>query len=449
MPTYILGSLMGGNRPPPSPLMVFTADPGELLKGLVDLCAELWDAQPGQADLDLQPIGGLPAPSVGELRAVSQSYSPHFATSVGGLYMTHFALLGDGGLEALGVMFGIMESMGALPSQVQTIMVIMLGKPKGGFRPIGLFTSFYRLWAKTRRPYAEAWDAKSWRPCFACGAGRGAQDTVWRQTVKAEVGVADEKVFCSLLWDMGKFYELFCLSGVSVRAWHLEFPIQMMRVSIAAYSGPRHLSLAGRVSVALYASNGMVAGCNLAITYIGVYCAIPFDTVVYRCPSVSLDAYIDDITVSSLGTADQLNKDIAAGGMELHRAIGQDLVCQIAMDKPALVASSQKTMVSIRRVFGQLAGGDMASTVNLGVDYTSGGSRVKQGRSSKRAERFAAAAKRRVRARMLKRVLGATVDFRNFIVFFVPIFWHIEIRHRVKQTYTINLLGFEILKLKI
>ena len=42
-----------------------------------------------------------------------------------------------------------------------------------------------------------------------------------------------------------------------------------------------------------------------------------------------------------------------------------------------------------------------------------------------------------------------TVDFRNFIVFFGLRPWHIEIRHRVKQISTINLFGFEILKLKI
>ena len=39
--------------------------------------------------------------------------------------------------------------------------------------------------------------------------------------------------------------------------------------------------------------------------------------------------------------------------------------------------------------------------------------------------------------------------FRNCIVFFGPRPWHIEIRHRVKQTSTINLLGFETLELTI
>ena len=44
---------------------------------------------------------------------------------------------------------------------------------------------------------------------------------------------------------------------------------------------------------------------------------------------------------------------------------------------------------------------------------------------------------------------GCTADFRNFIVLFWPRLWHIEIPHRVKDTSTINLFGFETLKLKI
>ena len=34
-------------------------------------------------------------------------------------------------------------------------------------------------------------------------------------------------------------------------------------------------------------------------------------------------------------------------------------------------------------------------------------------------------------------------------VFFGPRLWHIEIRHRVKKTSTMNLFGLETLKLKI
>ena len=40
-------------------------------------------------------------------------------------------------------------------------------------------------------------------------------------------------------------------------------------------------------------------------------------------------------------------------------------------------------------------------------------------------------------------MLSITVEFRSFIVFFGPRPRHIEIRHRVKTTSTINLFGFE------
>ena len=41
------------------------------------------------------------------------------------------------------------------------------------------------------------------------------------------------------------------------------------------------------------------------------------------------------------------------------------------------------------------------------------------------------------------------VGFRNFIAFFGPRPWHIEIQHRVENTSTADLFGFETLKLTI
>ena len=46
-------------------------------------------------------------------------------------------------------------------------------------------------------------------------------------------------------------------------------------------------------------------------------------------------------------------------------------------------------------------------------------------------------------------VYWITVDFLNFIVFFGPRPWHIEIRHRLKKSSTTNLFGFETPRLKI
>eukprot|EP00959_Pyramimonas_sp_CCMP1952_P293104 6130090-Pyramimonas_sp.AAC.1 len=69
----------------------------------------------------------------------------------------------------------------------------LIGKQAGGFRPIGLFSSIYRLWGKGRRGYATRWEENNRRPFFAAGKFTSSTDVVWRQSVKGEVGVRDGK----------------------------------------------------------------------------------------------------------------------------------------------------------------------------------------------------------------------------------------------------------------
>ena len=89
--------------------------------------------------------------------------------------------------------FDITEATGVLPIQVRLVIIILLAKPKGGFRSKVLFSSFYRLWCKARRPIAEEWERQHERRFFASGKGRGGVDAVWRQTARAELAVTDNK----------------------------------------------------------------------------------------------------------------------------------------------------------------------------------------------------------------------------------------------------------------
>eukprot|EP00959_Pyramimonas_sp_CCMP1952_P222487 4651125-Pyramimonas_sp.AAC.1 len=59
--------------------------------------------------------------------------------------------------------YAVVEATSILPNQARTIMVPLLAKPAGGWRPIGLFSSFYRFWGKLRRPIAASWEASNWR----------------------------------------------------------------------------------------------------------------------------------------------------------------------------------------------------------------------------------------------------------------------------------------------
>ncbi len=80
-----------------------------------------------------------------DIRRASASFSHAAASTYDGFHVRHFALLCDDALLALSEILVLMELTGGLPSQLRATILSMLGKPAGGFRPIGVFTSLYRL----------------------------------------------------------------------------------------------------------------------------------------------------------------------------------------------------------------------------------------------------------------------------------------------------------------
>eukprot|EP00959_Pyramimonas_sp_CCMP1952_P068478 1429095-Pyramimonas_sp.AAC.1 len=94
-----------------------------------------------------------------------------------------------------------MEVSSFLPSQIQVVILHLIPKALPGLRPIGLFGGLYRAWAKIRRPLALAWEEENYRAWFAAGRFMGAADTVWRQALRSEGGVASGQCACTLLWD--------------------------------------------------------------------------------------------------------------------------------------------------------------------------------------------------------------------------------------------------------
>ena len=97
--------------------------------------------------------------------------------------------------------------LGKWHSQVSQLVVAMLEKPSGGFRPIGIFPGIYRLWMKARGPLCAKWEAEHDLSCFAMGKQRGPTDVICRQSVRSEASVTKADDAAVLLWDLVKFYE--------------------------------------------------------------------------------------------------------------------------------------------------------------------------------------------------------------------------------------------------
>eukprot|EP00959_Pyramimonas_sp_CCMP1952_P313899 6571140-Pyramimonas_sp.AAC.1 len=63
------------------------------------------------------------------------------AVAYDGFNCRHYQYLCDDALDALAMLFEVMEAFGELPGQISAVLLALLSKPTGGCRPIGLFCS--------------------------------------------------------------------------------------------------------------------------------------------------------------------------------------------------------------------------------------------------------------------------------------------------------------------
>ena len=86
-------------------------------------------------------------------------------------------MLSDASLDALALLLDVIELNGQWPQSINAVVVPLIPKPKGGVRPIGSFSSVYRVWARSRRPEAEEWERANHRRFYAARKGNGALDS--------------------------------------------------------------------------------------------------------------------------------------------------------------------------------------------------------------------------------------------------------------------------------
>ncbi len=79
------------------------------------------------------------------------------------------------------------EKSGRRQEAVELIIIVLLPKPDGGFRPIGLHALLPRLWMKTRRAVCIKWERCQHRPYLYGGKLMGAEVAAGQQAVRAEL----------------------------------------------------------------------------------------------------------------------------------------------------------------------------------------------------------------------------------------------------------------------
>ncbi len=385
-----------------------TADPAAILDGQREKYAKAWADDGDSGWYQSTKREALPRLAPADLREASRLFKRTTAIAYDGIHVRHYAMLSDGALEALGGLLEVCELVGTFPRQARLVVTPLLEKPKGGFRPIAIYVSLYRLWAKARRSVAADWEAAHPRSFFSAARGNGPLDTTWRQGVRQEAQVSAGGAAACLYWDLESFFECVDRTKLMQRAEASEFPMPVIRLSMAMYAAPRILSMGGRIAREVWPKRGVGAGCGLANTYVKIFTLIPLDELVPKLPpSVKLDLHVDDFAIESVAKDERTAaRDLIAAQKLIRDMIEKELGAVVSVPKAALVASSSSLATVIRDAVGTLAGPVRMATPNLGIDATAARRRAARGADPLRRARWSRATKRRRRLRALASVVG-------------------------------------------
>ncbi len=281
----------------------------------------------------------LPAPTPAQLRAALMSFP--CATGLGwdGLHPRALTRLSDAMLMRFIDILMEAERRGRWPSVVGTVIIVLLPKAEGGFRPIGLFPTVVRVWMRLRRAAARQWEADNDRDYLYAGESRGALTAAWQMAARAEGAVGHGFVYAQVLLDMVKAFDHVPHDRLLAEAAALGYPMPLLRLALAAYRLPRVMNIGGVVSRTVMAARGLTAGSGTATTELRLLLIRIVDRVRVANPRVGIKVYVDDVTLEVVSTARRVARLLSDAGLQLCDALDGEIRMKLSPTKSLCSAS--------------------------------------------------------------------------------------------------------------
>ena len=105
-------------------------------------------------------------------------------------------------LENWAMLLNNVEKAMTWPMHILLNIVVLMGKPAGGVRPIALMPMLYRLWTKIRKPFLAEWEEINRGPWDAAVKGSSALRAAILSLFSDEVASLTEYEILKILWDM-------------------------------------------------------------------------------------------------------------------------------------------------------------------------------------------------------------------------------------------------------
>ena len=155
--------------------------------------AELWREKDNYCELDWSGIEELPPLLPEAIRAAAASFPSGTGLGVDHIPPRALLRLSDEALTALAHILMAMERNGKWDEALNLVLIVLLAKDDGGFRPIGLFPTIIRVWMRARMVQIRTWEANNFSKELYGGKGVGAQRAAWVEAFSAEAAVLEQE----------------------------------------------------------------------------------------------------------------------------------------------------------------------------------------------------------------------------------------------------------------
>ena len=322
------------------------------------------------------------------------------------------ARLSDETLDALGRLLLACEIVGEWGAIVELVLIVLLPKPDGGRRPIGLFPTIIRVWMRARSDLAKSFEASTYRPSIFGGAGMGSQRAAWQVAFQAEAAALKSEHYGQSLLDLVKAFEKIPHHKVVAAARKHGYNLTILRLTFAAYRLPRSIGVEGIYSRMVIACCGITAGSGFATVELRALLLDVIDSTYVLWPSVRLVLMVDDITIDAEGAEIETRVAVAGATDFVVDMLENELELEVSLKKSVVVGGSYSMAEGIARTSSSRKLSAVRAAKLLGV--ASGGGRKRSTKAlavrlpafAKRIQRIHAIRKVGVRVTQLVRTAG-------------------------------------------